>query len=345
MRRLPVYLLLDCSESMIGEGISALQSGMDALLRSLRTDPHALETVWLSCITFDREARLVFPLTELTEVQAPKLRVRPGTALGAALELCSERIQKEVQKTTASQKGDWRPLIVVITDGQPTDDWSSALRKLGTGVKPRPANIYAIGCGDDVDTASLQKLTEIVLHMPDMSEDKFKKLFVWLTASVTEGSHGVHETNDGIKLDKLPQDALRKVDHSYLHQQPGLQRQVMLFAKCCQRRQPYLMRYRWNESRNQYNPVAVYPLELEEGGGSGGRSEGFEMPAINSSQIYGIPPCPHCESPGAARCAQCGGLMCASPGNFVPVNCPHCGMYLDAQGSGGSSFDVKQSLA
>ena len=94
MRRLPVYLLLDCSESMIGEGLSALQTGLNSLLRSLRSDPHALETVWLSCITFDHEARLIFPLTELTDVQPPTLRVRPGTALGAALNLCADRIQQ-----------------------------------------------------------------------------------------------------------------------------------------------------------------------------------------------------------------------------------------------------------
>lgn len=330
---------------MIGEGLAALQTGVESLLRTLRADPHALDTVWLSCITFDRDARLVFPLTELTEVQAPKLRVRPGTALGAALELCADRIQQEVRKTTTDQKGDWRPLIVVITDGQPTDDWNPALRRLGSAVKPRPANIYAIGCGEDVDTAALQKLTEIVLHMPDMSGDKFKKLFVWLTASVTEGSHGVHDTGEGINLDKLPKDALRKVDHSYLHQQPGTHRQVMLYARCCQRRQPYLMRYRWNSGRSQYNPVAVYALEAEESSGQDDREGGFEMPSVSSSEIVGIPPCPHCQSPGAARCARCGGLMCADPERFVPVNCPHCGLYLDSQGRGGGSFNVKQSLA
>ena len=84
MRRLPVYLLVDCSESMIGEGLKAVQTGVETMLRTLRTDPHALETVWVSCIAFDSQARLLFPLTELTDVQPPKLSVRPGTAIGAA---------------------------------------------------------------------------------------------------------------------------------------------------------------------------------------------------------------------------------------------------------------------
>ncbi|RYD78141.1 MAG: VWA domain-containing protein, partial [Verrucomicrobiaceae bacterium] len=264
MRRLPVYLLLDCSESMIGEGLQGMQQGMETMLRTLRSDPHALETVWLSCITFDREARLVFPLTELTEVQPPTLQVRPGTALGAALNLCADRIQKEVRKTTPQHKGDWRPLIILLTDGQPTDDWSSALLRLGQAVKPRPANIYAIGCGEDVDVSGLRELTDIIFHMREMTEERFRKLFVWLTASVTEGSRGLNEEKDGpgISLEKLPPEVI-KVDHSYLEEWDGQQRQVLLFARCAKGKKPYLMRYRWDDDYQEYHPVAVYAIELE----------------------------------------------------------------------------------
>ena len=42
-RRLPVYLLLDCSESMIGDGIDGVNAGMRQLLLDLHSDPHALE--------------------------------------------------------------------------------------------------------------------------------------------------------------------------------------------------------------------------------------------------------------------------------------------------------------
>ena len=68
MRRLPVYVLLDCSESMIGPGIEGLRIAVDAMLRELRCNPHALETVWLSFITFDSEARQAAPLTPLEDV-------------------------------------------------------------------------------------------------------------------------------------------------------------------------------------------------------------------------------------------------------------------------------------
>ena len=43
MRRLPVFLLLDVSESMVGDNLRQLQQGLDILVRDLRTDPHALD--------------------------------------------------------------------------------------------------------------------------------------------------------------------------------------------------------------------------------------------------------------------------------------------------------------
>ena len=338
MRRLPVYLLLDCSESMIGDSLAGVQAGVEMMLRALRSDPHALETVWLSCITFDREAKLAFPLSELSDVQAPHLVAKPGTALGAALNLCADRIEKEVKKTTPNQKGDWRPLVILLTDGQPTDSWRSALPRLGQDVRPRPANIYAVGCGDDVDAEMLLELTDIVLHMREMTEERFKKLFVWLTASVNEGSRAVDDEASPFNLEKLPTE-IKKVEPGSLPKWDGRQKQVMLFAKCRKTRSPYLMRYRWADDYSAYISVSSHRLNLE---GDGGRGD-MQLPAISSSELAGVPACPYCESKSAGRCASCGGLFCVDQDDAAAVVCPHCANSLDLQEGG--SFEVDQSLA
>lgn len=62
IRRLPVYLLLDCSGSMSGEPIEAVKQGIKALLSELKGDPQALETACLSVITFNSTARQISPL-------------------------------------------------------------------------------------------------------------------------------------------------------------------------------------------------------------------------------------------------------------------------------------------
>src|SRR5271166_2936327 len=108
MRRLPVYLLLDCSESMAGPAIEAVEAGVQTLISELRGNPLALETAYLSVITFAKQAKVVVPLTELIHFQPPKLSVRTGTSLGAALRLLLNQLNKEVVKTTPTTKGDYK---------------------------------------------------------------------------------------------------------------------------------------------------------------------------------------------------------------------------------------------
>ena len=87
MRRLPVYLVLDVSGSMMGEPIEAVRNGMQILASTLRTDPYALETAYLSVITFDGEARQVAPLTEAGWVrQHEEGRLAVQAALGSRVQ-------------------------------------------------------------------------------------------------------------------------------------------------------------------------------------------------------------------------------------------------------------------
>src|SRR4051812_45033911 len=99
-RRLPVYLVLDCSGSMTGEPIEACRQGVKALLADLRNDPQALETAYLSVITFSSSAQQVCPLTELTAFSEPTLTASGSTALGEALKVLKDAVEREVRKST-----------------------------------------------------------------------------------------------------------------------------------------------------------------------------------------------------------------------------------------------------
>ncbi len=85
IRRRPVYLLLDTSSSMFGAPITAVQQGVQLIHRELMNNPHAIETVYLSVITFDSSAKQIVQLVSVEAFTPPTLKAEGNTALGAAL--------------------------------------------------------------------------------------------------------------------------------------------------------------------------------------------------------------------------------------------------------------------
>ena len=190
VRRLPVYLLLDCSGSMVGEPIEAVKQGVKALLSELRGDPQALETAYLSVITFDSSARQIIPLTELMLFKEPDIQAGGATALGGALNVLIDCIKTEVHKSTETQKGDWRPLVFILTDGSPTDiEEFNKAAKLLTTVKT--ANIIACAAGSSANTSYLKQITENVLMMNTLSAGDMAQFFAWVSGSIKMSSNSI----------------------------------------------------------------------------------------------------------------------------------------------------------
>lgn len=174
MRRLPVYLVLDTSGSMTGEPIEAVKNGVQMMISSLRQNPQAIETAFLSIITFDTTAQQIIPLTDLASFQMVDLKATGVTALGDALRLVAQKIETEVAKTTTEQKGDWKPLVFIMTDGIPTDNWESGLNEFK---KAKVAFTVACAAGGGADTAILQKITDNVVSLDTADSSSIGKFF------------------------------------------------------------------------------------------------------------------------------------------------------------------------
>lgn len=170
---------------MSGDPIESVKAGISSLHSELMNDPSAVESAFLSVISFDSNARQIVPLTELASFTPPDLNASGTTALGAALKVLLDCLHSEVQQNSGEVKGDWKPLVFLLTDGAPTDNWQQYADELKS---KRPGNIIAVACGDGADTAMLKSVTETVLEMRNMSPSDFSAFFKWVTQSIKQTS-------------------------------------------------------------------------------------------------------------------------------------------------------------
>lgn len=191
-RRLLTYLCIDTSGSMKGEPIEAVNVGLQSLLSVLRQNPYALESVYLSIFTFDTQIKNVLPLTALEDVVLPTISCPESgaTFLGRMLEELIQAVTKDRILATENQKGDWRPILILLTDGKPSDVMAyeqsiPEIKKLNFG------NIVACAAGPKADPAVLKKLTDTVVSLDTMDANSFAQFFQWVSASVAQSSVSV----------------------------------------------------------------------------------------------------------------------------------------------------------
>ena len=174
---------------MKGEPIESVKVGLQTMVSSLRQDPFALESVYLSLITFDRDAQLLVPLTGIEEFRIPDV-VTPDsgpTLLGKCLELLCKRVDSEVLRGNDQVKGDWRPLLFIMTDGCPSD--ILLYKQMIPEIKKRKfAKVVACAAGDKAKHDVLMELADEVVSLDTTDSASFMQFFKWVSASVSSGN-------------------------------------------------------------------------------------------------------------------------------------------------------------
>jgi uncharacterized protein YegL len=347
MRRLPIYFLIDVSESMVGDQIQLVEDGMATIIKAIKQDPHAIETVWVSIIVFAGQAKTLVPLQEIVSFYPPKFPIGGGTSLSKGLGHLMFELRKNTVKTTFEQKGDWKPIVFLFTDGVPTDDTKSVVAEWKQNWA-RTANLVAISFGEETDTRILSELTENVLLFKNTTEEDYKRFFKWVTDSIKTSSISVENNASGFELATLDNETLSKMDLSKtpppsLYVDPNY---VVLAAKCQNTKRPYLMKYRKFIQPSGFAGLETRAYRLV--GGFQVDNAYFELcdenemqTKVSSDELMGAPACPCCGNQyGFAMCV-CGKIHCI--GDEQMSTCPWCGNQGTYE-SGSGGFDVNRTL-
>jgi uncharacterized protein YegL len=301
---------------------------MHSVVKSLMTDPYALETAYLSVIAFAGKAETLLPLTEVGMFNEPKLAVGSGTSLGRALMYLMNELHTNIKRTTAKDKGDWKPIIFLFTDGMPTDDPSKAIERWQREWSSH-SNLVVVTIGDNVDTSLFGRLTENIFRVNDLSKDSIRFLFDHVTdtiltssliASENRGDNIVLPYVDGINLEKVDPHKPCKVDENF----------AVFHSRCSVTKQDYLIKYAKRGTpiddvprflENEFKLVGAYPIDkvvyerLSEKGATNRK--------INTSELLGAPVCPCCGNQYGLVLCSCGKIFCV--GEDGECHCPWCG--------------------
>jgi uncharacterized protein YegL len=132
----------------------------------------------------------------------PPLTASGATALGAALELVAKVASGALAKTTATSKGDWKPMVFLMTDGAPTDDWYRGLQRF----QQEKWGIVVACAVNKGDVKVLHAIAgEAVVQLDTSDATAMSKFFKWVSASVSNNSKAVETAGKEVEgLDQLP---------------------------------------------------------------------------------------------------------------------------------------------
>jgi len=191
-RPLPVIILADVSGSMLENGkIQSLNQAVREMLEAFRDEDDLRAEIHVGVIAFGKgEARTHVPLSPASKVAWTDLTAVGNTPMGAAFDVARQLVESKDQIPSRA----YRPTIVLVSDGQPNDEWAPPLKALLASERGGKAFRMALGIGADADQAVLRDFLADPKGKIYQAQEarQIRQFFQFLTMSVTSRSRSAN---------------------------------------------------------------------------------------------------------------------------------------------------------
>lgn len=202
-RPLPVIVAVDRSGSMGTNGkMDALNIALKDFINSIKDENSNKAEIYVAIFSFGGEsASCDIPLTPVNQVDIPIYQAQGRTPMGGVFEMIKVLIEDKVQIPSRSYK----PTIVILTDGIPTDEYYPPMNRLINEGRSSKAFRIAMAIGDDADRDMLSKFVSLreYLVLGESARD-IRRFFRFVTMSVTQRMKS--QTPDMQQIPQIPND-------------------------------------------------------------------------------------------------------------------------------------------
>ena len=118
--RCPVLIVADCSGSMSGRPIDAMNQGVDDLYQAIIDDEIARNRVEVALLSFSTEARVERDFSTVDERTRTSMRAGGATNMHIAIQQGCDLLEARKEQYRLGGVPYFRPIMVIFSDGLPT---------------------------------------------------------------------------------------------------------------------------------------------------------------------------------------------------------------------------------
>lgn len=189
-RPLHFFWVVDCSGSMMGDKIAtanfAIKDAIPGMCSAAEENPNA--QLLIRTLRFETGAQWITSSpVPVDEFEWEPLQLGGLTSMGMAFDMLADQLEMPPMSEKALP-----PVIVLLSDGNPTDDYKTGLTRLLNLPWGHKAVKIAIAIGQDVDISILEEFTgnrELVLQANNA--DQLAKMIKWASTVAKQVSSPV----------------------------------------------------------------------------------------------------------------------------------------------------------
>lgn len=184
MIKIPIYLLVDTSASMLGVPLEAVRNGLRTFDAEIRGEAGALVGAYLSVIAFASHVEQVVPLTMLNQFLIPEISAHGDCSLGSALTFLAGRANQEMAEGANAGDRFGRPIVFLMSDFKSTDELADGIDALK---QSRIGKVIGCPASQHADMRVLSRITASTCNLAD--KISFLQYFRWLPGRDEDSFH------------------------------------------------------------------------------------------------------------------------------------------------------------